>query len=146
MNSARTSAVIIVMTLLTAMIGGAAGVNYGLRQVRPSRQLDQVLHEELHLSAAQNQKLATLESQFTAQRARFDADMQAANRDIAAAITIRHAYDEDTRRAIDRLHQAMMGLQQVTVQHVLAMRALLLPEQVDPFDQTVNQALASTPP
>ena len=146
MNAARTSVLVIVLTLLTAALGGWAGVTYGLRRATAPRQLDQVLHEELNLSAAQNEKLDTLEADFAGQRARFEAAMLAANRDIAAAITVRHAYDDPARDAIDRLHQAMIGLQQATVQHVLAMRALLTPEQLDRFDRTVNQALVVTPP
>ncbi len=146
MSTSRTSVIIILLTLLTAMIGGWAGVTYGLRQARVPRQLDQVLHEELHLSAAQNEQLETLEAQFAVQRAVFEEDMRIANRDIAAAITVRHAYDEGARTAIDRLHQAMIGLQQASVQHVLAMRALLSPDQAAQFDRTVNQALAVAPP
>jgi hypothetical protein len=146
MSATRTSIIIIVLTLLTAMIGGWAGVNYGLRHAVAPRLLDEVLHEELHLSATQNEKLAALEAQFATQRIAFERDMQGANRDIASAITVRHAYDEDARSAIDRLHHAMIGLQQATVQHVLAMRALLSPDQVDQFDRTVNQALAVTAP
>jgi len=146
MNASRTSLIIIVLTLLTAMIGGWAGVSYGLRQARAPLQLDQLLHEELHLSVAQVEKLVTLEAEFAAQRARFEADMRIANRDIATAITVRHEYDDDARGAIDRLHRAMIGLQQATVLHVIAMRALLSGSQVDQFDRTVNQALAATPP
>jgi hypothetical protein len=146
MSASRTSLIIIVLTLLTAMLGGWVGVRYGLRQARAPLQLDQLLHEELHLSAAQDEKLATLETEFSAQRARFETDMRIANRDIAAAITVRHAYDDEARDAIDRLHHAMIGLQQATVQHVLGMRALLSGNQVDQFDRTVNQALAATQP
>lgn len=146
MSTSRTSVIIILLTLLTAMIGGWAGVTYGLRQARVPRQLDQVLHEELHLSGAQNKQLETLEAQFAVQRAVFEKDMRVANRDIAAAITVRHVYDEGARTAIDRLHQAMIGLQQASVQHVLAMRALLSPDQAAQFDRTVNQALAVAPP
>lgn len=146
MSASRTSTLIILLTLLTGIIGGWVGVTYGLRQVRGPRQLDQVLHEELHLTAAQNKQLASLEAQFAAQRVAYERDMQAANRDIAAAITVRHAYDEGARSAIDRLHRAMIELQQASVQHVLAMRALLAPDQVEQFDRTVNQALAVTSP
>ena len=146
MSASRTSVIIILLTLLTATIGGWAGVNYGLRQARGPRLLDEVLHEELHLSTAQNEKLEALEARFAGERTAFERDMQAANRDIASAITVRHAYDENARNAIDRLHHAMIGLQQATVQHVLAMRALLAPDQADRFDRTVNQALAVTPP
>lgn len=147
MSTSRTSSfIIILLTLLTATIGGWAGVTYGLRQARAPRQLDQVLHEELQLSATQNEQLETLESQFAVQRGSFEKDMQIANREIAAAITVRHVYDEGARTAIDRLHRAMIGLQQASVQHVLAMRALLSPDQTAQFDRTVNQALAATAP
>ncbi len=146
MTGSRTSLIIILATLLTATVGGWAGVNYGLHRARAPRQLDQVLHEELHLSAPQNAQLATLEAQFAVQRAAFENDMQIANRDIAVAITVRHSYDDGARLAIDRLHRAMIGLQQASVQHVLAMRALLSPDQAAQFDRTVNQALAVTPP
>jgi hypothetical protein len=40
----------------------------------------------------------------------------------------------------------MIGLQKATVQHVIAMRALLSGDQVEQFDRTVNQALAVTQP
>jgi hypothetical protein len=146
MSSSRISVTIIALTLLTAMIGGWAGVNYGLRQTREPQQLDELLHTQLHLSAAQDKKLETLESDFAAKRGQFEAEMRMANRDIAAAITARHRYDEDAQAAIDRLHRAMIGLQQATVQHVIAMRALLSKDQVDQFDRTVNQALAVTQP
>lgn len=146
MSASRISVVIVVLTLLTAMIGGWAGVEYGLRQEHAPQQLDELLHTELHLSAAQNKKLETLESDFAAKRAQFEGDMGMANRDIARAITVRHRYDEDAQAAIDRLHRAMIGLQQATVQHVIAMRALLSNDQVDLFDRTVNQALAVTQP
>ena len=146
MSASRTSVIIILLTLLTAMIGGWAGVTYGLRQARAPRQLDQMLHEELHLSATQNAQLETLESQFAVQRSGFETTMQSANRDIATAITVRHAYDADARIAIGRLHQAMIGLQQASVQHVLAMRAILSPDQASEFDRTVNQALIISRP
>ncbi len=128
------------------MIGGWAGVTFGLHRASAPRQLDQLLHEELHLSAAQDEKLATLEADFAEKRARFEDEMRAANHDIALAITMRHQYDKGTEAAIDRLHRAMIGLQQATVQHVIAMRALLSGNQVDQFDRTVNQALAVAQP
>ena len=72
--------------------------------------------------------------------------MRAANQDIGRAITVRHQYDAEAQAAIDRLHRAMMDLQGATVQHVLAMRAMLTPDQVREFDRTVNQALAVSQP
>jgi len=146
MSGSRLSVIIIALTLATGMIGGWAGVTYGLHHERASQQLDQLLHTQLHLSHAQDAKLETLELDFAAKRAQFEADMLIANRDIARAITVRHQYDEDARAAIGRLHHAMIGLQEATVQHVIAMRALLSSDQVDLFDRTVDQALAVAQP
>ncbi len=146
MSASRTSIIVVVLTLLTAMIGGWAGVNYGLRRESAPQQLDQLLHSGLHLSPAQDEKLATLERDFAAKRVAFEAQMRLANRDIASAITVRHHYDEEAQAAVDRLQRAMIGLQQATVQHVIAMRAVLTTDQVGQFDRTVDQVLAVTPP
>lgn len=146
MSPARVSILFIVLTLLIAAIGGWAGVRYGLSQTRSPPQLDSVLHSGLQLSPAQRDRLATLESDFAVERGRYEAEMRGANRDIARAITVRHEYDNEAQSAIDRLHRAMIGLQQATVKHVIAMRAVLSGDQVAQFDWTVNQALAVPPP
>lgn len=146
MSASRLSILVIAFTLLTAVIGGWAGVNYGLRQVRPTPQLDDLVHTQLHLSGAQNEQLITLENAFAVQRSRYETEIRAANRDIAAAITGRHQYDGGTREAIERLNNGMMGLQRATVEHVIAMRALLSSDQVSQFDSIVNQALVVAPP
>ncbi|MEO8467206.1 MAG: periplasmic heavy metal sensor [Gammaproteobacteria bacterium] len=147
MNSpARMSVVIIALTLVGAMLGGWAGVRYGLREGRAPQQLDELLHHRLSLSAAQVQHLTALEADFAVRRTQFESQMRAANRDIAGAITVRHAYDAEAQAAVDRLHRAMTELQETTIQHVIAMRALLTPDQVQQFDQTVEQALAAGQP
>jgi nickel and cobalt resistance protein CnrR len=139
----RTSAVLIALTLLAALLGGWAGVRYGLREARAPQQLDELLHQRLHLSAAQKQQLTALEADYALRRRGYETQMRAANRDIARAITVRHRYDDDAQSAISQLHRAMMELQEATVQHVLAMRALLTADQVHQFDQTVDQALTA---
>ena len=142
----RTSFVIIVATLLAAVLGGWAGVRYGLREAHAPEELHELLHERLNLSSAQEQQLTALEADFASRRLEFEAQMRAANRDIAGAITVRHQYDTEAQAAIDRLHRAMMGLQNATVQHVLAMRALLTPDQAQQFDLAVDQAMAVSGP
>lgn len=142
----RNSAIIIALTLVAATLGGWAGVRYGLREVHAPQQLDELLHHRLHLTAAQERQLAALEADFAVHRRDFATQMRAANRDIARAITVRHDYDAEAQAAVNQLHRAMMELQDATVQHVLAMRALLTPDQVPQFDRIVDQALAATPP
>jgi hypothetical protein len=145
-SASRLSVLAIAGTLLTAVIGGWVGVTYGLRHVRPAPQLDDLVHTQLHLSRAQNEKLIALENGFAAQRALFETQIRAANRDIAAAITVRHQYDAGTQEAVERLNNAVMGLQRATIEHVIAMRALLSSDQVSQFDSIVNQALVVAPP
>ena len=146
MSASRLPVTLVALTLVAAVIGGWAGVNYRLRQAHATPQLDQLLHSGLHLSAVQDNKLAALESEFATKRVRFETEMRIANREIASAITVRHQYDADAQAAIDRLNRAMIGLQQATVQHVIAMRGVLSGDQVDQFDRTVNQALIVTQP
>ena len=143
---AKTSAVIIALTLVTGTVGGWLGVRYGLRAAQAPQGLDELIHERLQLSSAQDQQLHQLEADYAARRAEFEQQMRAANRDISRAITERHRYDAEAQASIDRLHQAMIGLQAITVQHVLAMRELLTPDQARQFDETVNQALAVSSP
>jgi hypothetical protein len=145
-SASRLSLLVIAFTLLTAVIGGWAGVNYGLRHVHPPPQLDDLVHTQLKLSRAQNDKLTVLENAFAARRLKYETEIRAANRDIAAAITVRHQYDAGTQEAVERLNSAMMGLQRATVEHVIAMRALLSRDQVSQFDSIVNQALVVAPP
>ena len=142
----RNSVIIIALTLVAATLGGWAGVHYGLREAHAPQQLDALLHERLRLSSAQEQQLQTLEADFGVRRRDYETQMRAANQEIARAITGRHRYDAAAHAAIDQLHRAMMELQDATVQHVLAMRALLTPDQVPQFDRTVDQALAAAPP
>jgi Spy/CpxP family protein refolding chaperone len=139
---ARTSIALVILTLVGAALGGWAGVHYGLREARAPAQLDELLHRRLHLSADQNRKLEVLETTFAGQRAAYAAQLRAANRDIARAITVRHQFDDQAQAAVDRLHHAMVELQSATIQHVLAMRALLTPDQAREFDRTVDQALS----
>ncbi len=142
----RNSTIIIALTLVAATLGGWAGVHYGLREAHAPQQLDELLHQRLHLTSAQEQQFAALEADFAVHRHDFETQMRAANRDIARAITVRHHYDAEAQTAVNQLHRAMMELQDATVQHVLAMRALLTPDQVPQFDRIVDQALAATPP
>lgn len=128
------------------MLGGWVGVRYGLREGRAPQQLDELLHHRLRLSSAQEEQLTALEKDFAVRRTELETQMRAANRDIAGAITVRHRYDSEAAAAVDQLHQAMMRLQEATIQHVLAMRAVLTPDQVREFDQTVDQALAVSQP
>ena len=67
-------------------------------------------------------------------------------RKLAAAIQARHEYGPEVEAAVERFHAAMGALQLETVQHVLAMRKVLTPEQAAKFDRRVSEALTNETP
>lgn len=127
------------------MLGGWAGVRYGLTQPQGRPGLDEVLHHQLALSPDQNRRIEALEAAYSARRQVLNLEMRTANRELAAAIAAEHAYGPGARRAVSRFHVAMGSLQEETIRHVLAMRAVLTPGQARRFDATVSKALSSDP-
>jgi Spy/CpxP family protein refolding chaperone len=132
----------ILLTGLGGAVGGWAGVQYGLGQARGEVSLDEVLHHQLDLTPAQNVRIEALERDFHARRRTLEAEMEAANRDLASALTRDHTYGPEARQAIGRFHIAMGALQEASVQHILAMRAVLTPEQAKRFDAVISKTLA----
>lgn len=143
----RTVVAVIACTLLAAAAGLWIGIRYGAAESRhgtPS--LHEVIHAELKLNGDQRRQIEVLEAQFAVHRRELQEQMQAANRALAQAMLAEHRYGPAAQRAIEGFHAAMMALQQQTVVHVLAMRAVLTPAQALRFDQTVSQALDSNQP
>jgi Spy/CpxP family protein refolding chaperone len=136
----------LMVTVIAAGLAGWAGVQYGLRQTRETTDLDTLMHRDLHLNAEQDRQIRALEAGFSSVRAELQTEMRAANRELAEAITQDHTFDPKASQAIARLHAAMSKLQQRTVQHVLAMRAVLTPAQARKFDRKVSEALGVASP
>jgi Spy/CpxP family protein refolding chaperone len=145
-NQWRTFAIMLVLTVAAAGLAGWAGVQYGLHRSLETTDLDAVLHRDLDLTTEQDQRIRELEGSFFRDRTSLQAEMHAANRDLARAVTTEHVYGSDARLAIDRFHTAMKALQVKTVQHVLAMRAVLTSAQAKVFDKTVKRALGADIP
>jgi Spy/CpxP family protein refolding chaperone len=142
----RTFAIMILVTAFAAAAAGWAGVRYGLNQSEQSENIDATLHHELGLSPDQDRRLEVLEKTFSQDRALLQKQMRAANVELARSITQEHAYEPGARRSIDHFHVAMRALQEKTIQHVLAMRALLTPSQAKIFDKSINHALGAEGP
>ncbi len=133
---------LVVLTALVGTVGGWVGARYGLESAQPEPSLDAVLHRDLHLTRDQSRRIGHLEAAFTVRRVALEAEMRAANADLAQAIASQHGYGPDAERAIGRFHAAMSALQRDTVIHVLAMRGVLDTDQAAQFDKTVTQTLA----
>jgi hypothetical protein len=141
----RTTGLIAAAVVLCAIAGaggGWLGVEYGLSHSQAAPGLDEVLHRDLHLTDQQNARIALLERDFAGQKAMLEAEMRAANRDLSGALETEHAYGPRAAAAIGRFHAAMGSLQTETVEHVIAMRAILTPQQTAKFDHSVSETLA----
>jgi nickel and cobalt resistance protein CnrR len=136
----------VLLTLLAAAVGGWIGVRYAIRGARPAPGLDELVHRGLDLTATQRQQITALESDFAEHRKVLDDEMRAANRELAIAIESNHAYGPAAQEAVERFHKAAAALQEQTIKHVLAMRAVLTPDQARRFDVTVSEALTSSGP
>jgi Spy/CpxP family protein refolding chaperone len=142
----RIFAVMLLVTALAGGLAGWAGVEYGLHRATTQDDLDAVLHRDLDLTPDQKAQIGALESKFGTDRAGYQAEMRAANRQLAAALTQSHPDDAEIERAVGRFHTAMAALQVRTVKHVLAMRSVLTPQQVKIFDASVQKTLATERP
>ena len=137
----------ILVTIVVAFVAGLAGMGLGRLVFAPERtpSLHQVLHDELNLSAAQEQQIEALERDFATRRRALEVEMRAANAELAAAIREEHTYGPRVTAAVERFHAAMGELQSETMEHVFAMRELLTPEQCIEFDALVASALTDEP-
>jgi Spy/CpxP family protein refolding chaperone len=142
----RLVAGVIALTLLAAVAGGWVGVRYGLEHPRRVQGLDEFLHHRLNLSPDQDRQISTLESEFAQHRKSLESEMRAANHELADALSSEHAYGPRAKGAIERFHTAAAALQEETIAHILAMRAVLTPDQAQRFDATVTEALTSERP
>ena len=136
---------VVVMVLLTLLAGAAGGIAGYICGARPHQRTDLngVIHQQLDLTADQSRQIEALEAQFRTHEKAVKAEMRAANRALAEALDQEHAYGPRARAAMDRFHMAEEDLQASTIKHVLAMRALLNPEQAHTLDQTVHKALVT---
>ena len=145
MSPTRSLLLTIALSVIAAAAGAWGGARYVVSQMHHATSLHQTMHEKLHLTPGQEQRISGLERDFGVRRHALEADMRAANADLAQAIQQGHAYTPAVQQAIDRSHHAMSELQKQSILHVLAMRQVLTPEQAARFDDTVVKALTEDP-
>ncbi|MEW5684631.1 MAG: periplasmic heavy metal sensor [Pseudomonadota bacterium] len=134
----------LVLTLALCMAAAGIGAWAGVRFLEPQRRaptLHEFVHEELDLTADQESRLERLERDFAVRRKTREAQLRAANAELAAAIQARHEYSPDVTAAVERFHRAMGELQKETITHVLEMRKVLTPAQAARYDERIAEAL-----
>lgn len=141
MSIARSIVLTLVLSVLAAAFGVWGGVRYVESRAHPRPGLHEMLHEQLHLSPDQQRRIEGLERDHAVKRRAIEAEMRAANAELAAAYQQSHTLSPTARAAIDRFHKAMDAMQTETMVHVIAMRAVLTPQQAAQFDDLVVRSL-----
>ena len=141
MTLLRSVLLTLVLSVLGAAVGAWAGAHYAMHRMHAPESLHEVVHEKLHLTPEQHARIAGMEADHAARRKALEAEMRAANAELAQAFQEQHAYTPQVQAAIDRFHRAMGSMQKETIVHVLAMRSVLTPAQATQFDQTVVKSL-----
>ena len=134
----------LLLTLILTIIAGAVGALCTVHYIQSRREppsLHAFVHKEIRLTKEQAAQLDRLEQDFSVRRRAREAELRAANAELAAAIQARHEYSPEVAAAVERFHHAMGELQKETIVHVLAMRRVLPPEQAKKFDARVAEAL-----
>lgn len=142
MRASRGALLTVLAALVAGFLGALAGASFADRPVKDTS-LHALVHTELDLSAEQERRMEALEAQFAAERRRLEAEMRAANAELAAAIEAERGYGPRVTAAVDHFHTAMGALQKTTIEHVFAMRAVLTPAQAVRFDRTVVASLTA---
>ena len=134
---------IVITALLAALASGAAtwaSATWIMRERQPPS-LHSVVHDKLDLSADQDSRIEAIEARFAASRPALEAEVRAANRELAAAIASSDGDTAQVQAAVDHFHAAMGDLQKATITHVFEMRSVLTPAQAEVFDEAVVDAL-----
>ena len=136
----KSIAVTAILAALASGVATWASATWVMRERQPPS-LHSVVHEQLDLSADQNRQLDAIEARFAARRPVLEAEVRAANRELAAAIAASDGDTPQVQAAVDHFHAAMGDLQKATITHVFEMRAVLTPAQAEVFDAAVVDGL-----
>lgn len=134
---------VLVTALLAALASGAAtwATAAWVMREREAPSLHSIVHDELDLNADQERRLEAMEARFAGRRQALEAEVRAANRELAAAIAASDGDTPQVQAAVDHFHEAMGDLQKATIAHVFEMRSVMTPAQAEVFDRRVVDAL-----
>ena len=141
MTILRAIVLTVVLSALAAALGVWGWAAYVRSRIHSPPSVHEMVHRRLHLSADQQRSIEDLERDHAAKVQALQAEMRAANAELAQAYQQSHAYTPQVQAAIDRFHHAMDAFQRETMIHVIAMRAVLTPDQAVQFDDTVVRSL-----
>jgi Spy/CpxP family protein refolding chaperone len=100
------------------------------------------IHNQLGLAAQQEKALEPIEAQFERRRRELLDQIASANNELALVIREDQGYSPRVSAAIEKIHHAQGELQEATLEHVFAMRAMLTPEQYQKLLNLTAEALS----
>lgn len=103
------------------------------------------LHHELNLTDAQLKLLEPIEAKFGDRQKQLAEALREANRQLARVMAEDKAYTPRVTAAVEQVHHSMGDLQNASIEHVFAMRAVLSPEQGDKLLVLAQKALEQAP-
>ena len=136
----KSIALTAVLAALASGVGAWAGAEWMMRR-HETPSLHDIVHRRLDLTADQHARLDLIEARFAPRRTALEAEVRAANRELAAAIAASDGDTPQVQAAIDHFHAAMGDLQKATIAHVFEMRSVLTPAQAEVFDAAVVDGL-----
>lgn len=146
MSGERMRFALMVLFAFGAAIGGVLIGRTWIAAPPPvESELHDLLHGDLRLDAAQEQRIEEIERQYALRRQALELELRSDNARLASAIEAEHGYGPQVAGAVDASHKAMGELQKVTLEHIFAMRSVLRPDQAARFDAAVVKALTVKP-
>jgi Spy/CpxP family protein refolding chaperone len=140
-TGARNLLITLGLALLVAAAGAWACAHFVLMRHESGPSLHEVVHHDLKLTPAQERRIEAAEAAYGQRRKTLEAELRAANRELAEAMARDQQDSPAVQAAVDHVHHAMGALQKETIAHVFAMRRELTPVQAERFDREVARAL-----
>lgn len=112
----------VALALIASGAGGAWGGGAWVQKRDAPPSLHAIVYRDLALDADQGVRIEAIEARFAPRRIALEARVQAANRELAAAISASDGDVSVVRPAVDHFHDAIGELQQATITHISEMR------------------------
>lgn len=96
-----------------------------------------LFHHDLNLNAQQEKQLAAIEKDFRRQKALYEEQMKLANMELAEAIKNAGYSSPQVQLVVDKIHEAMGGLQKLMLQHLADMQGVLSEDQNKKLEEKV---------
>ena len=103
--------------------------------------MHQYLHNQLHITHDQEEKLMKIEENFSQRKQYLEETMRLANMELAEAIKKSDPYSPEVQQAVDKIHNAMGDMQKSTLEHLFEMQPILNEEQNKKLKRLITEAL-----